>query len=80
MCVCMFIYIYMWWPPPVPTLSVPLPVFTVFLHILGYIFFKRFLGGPRTSLEPRTKNQDCTESLGGILVLGSWFQGGPRTS
>ena len=27
-----------------------------------------------------TKNQDCTESFGGILVLGSWFQGGPRTS
>ena len=38
------------------------------------------LGGPRTSLEPRTKNQDCTESLGGILVLGSWYWGGPRTS
>ena len=24
-------------------------------------------------LEPRTKNQDCTKSLGEILVLGSWF-------
>jgi len=43
-----------------------------------WFWHQEVLGGPRTSLEPRTKNQDCTESFGGILVLGSWFQGGPR--
>ena len=64
-----YIYIYGGPPPPVRTLSVPLPVFTVFVAYFGVYFFKRFLGGPRTSLEPRTKNQDCTESLGGILVV-----------
>jgi hypothetical protein len=36
-----------------------------------WFWHQEVLGGPRTSLEPRTKNQDCTESLGGILVLGS---------
>ena len=35
-----------------------------------WFWHQEVLGGPRTSLEPRTKNQDCTESLGN---LGSWF-------
>ena len=34
-----------------------------------WFWHQEVLGGPRTSLEPRTKNQDCTESLGGILVV-----------
>ena len=30
---------------------------------------------PPWNQEPRTKSQECTESVVGILILGSWFHG-----
>ena len=47
--------------------------------IRTYLFFEWnevLRGTTYRSLEARTKNQDCTESVQGILGLLSWFQEG----
>ena len=83
-----YVYIYIYGtppPPPKPTFGHFLTVFTVFCNLFGTLNFEaNFEGGPYIYIYICIHlfiflKADCTESFGGILVLGSWFQRGTST-